>query len=41
MGETELVSKYMPGWSLRDIKEMPVRERRFWAQTALYRVKGN
>lgn len=41
MSEVELISKYMPGWSLREIKEMPVRERRFWASMAVYRVRGN
>lgn len=41
MGEVELVSKYMTGWSLKEVQEMPVRVRRFWAETAAYRLKGN
>lgn len=42
MSEVELISKYMPGWSLREIKTMPVRERRYWAETAVFRLtKGN
>lgn len=41
MAQVEVIGRYMPGWSLRDIKEMEVRVRTYWADTALYRLKGN
>jgi hypothetical protein len=32
MNDVAIVSKGFPGWSLADIKAMPVRERRYWTQ---------
>jgi hypothetical protein len=38
MSEVEVISLYQTGWSLREVKEMPVRERRYWMRLAYHRM---